>query len=258
MGKESDVVRSIDRALEIIEVLHKEGNEMGITDISKKLGVYQSTIYRTLITLQRRGFVYQNNENSKYGLGMKLYAVGVGIGNNMPLIKTIKPYTEQLLKEFKETINVCVLDKNVENDFLCILIHQESVKGRILGSSQVIGSSSECYCSAAGKVLLAFSDEIDDDQFKKIKFKKYTENTITNWKDLQENIKQIRINGYAIDNEEQEEGSYCIACPILGNNGKALATLSVSGPSARLQNMGIEKIVSNLKEKAYEISKLLE
>lgn len=252
-----EIVNSIDRALELLEVLHSEGHEMGISEIAKAMGEYQSTIYRTLATLEQRGFVYQNNENSKYGLGMKLYAIGIGISNSMPLIKTIIPYTKELSKEFNETINVSVLDKDIKNDFLCTLIHQEAVRGRVLGSSQVIGSSSECYCSAVGKALMAFSRESCDDRLKTMKFQKYTENTITDWKELSDTLKQIRVNGYALDDEEQELGSFCVACPILGKDGEAIAAISVSGPRTRMQNIGIEKIIKILKEKTYEISRLL-
>lgn len=257
MGASTEVLKSIDRALEIIEILYMENREMRISDIAKRLNVYQSTVYRALVTLQNRGFVYQNSETNKYGLGMKLYAIGISIGNKIPLIETIKPYAKELSDELQETINVCVLDKSYDINHNCLLIHQETVKGRILGSSQIVGSSSESYCSAAGKILLAFSNNVSDEQLKNIKYKKYTNNTISSWKELSTNLEQIKRNRYALDNEEREEGTFCVACPIFGKDNEVLASLSVSGPSSRLLHIGVEEIVERLNKQISQIEKLL-
>lgn len=258
MSSESDIVKSIDRALEIIDILYKEKQEMRIADIAKKLTVYQSTIYRALITLQRRGFVYQNSENSKYGLGTKLYAIGMMIGKTNAFIETVKPFVKDLATEFQETINVCISNPSPASKAdNCLLIHQETVPGRILGSSESIGSISESYCSAAGKLLLAYSPEIGEEDLKSIEYRRYTPNTITDWNELSYNLNEIKKAGFAVDNEEQEEGTFCVGCPIFSKTGDIVASISISGPSSRLHQLGINSIVKRLNKSIREIEALL-
>lgn len=258
MSNTTDVVKSIDRALEIIDILYTERNEMRISDIAKKLNVYQSTIYRALITLQRRGFVYQNSENSKYGLGTKLYAIGMMVGHTNAFIETIKPFVKALAIEFQETINVCINNPSPANRTdNCLLIHQETVQGRILGSSETIGSISESYCSAAGKLLLAYSPDINEEDLKSINYHKYTNNTIADWHELTYNLNEIKKAGFAVDNEEREEGTFCVGYPLFDKTGAIKATISLSGPSSRIHYIGINSITKRLKQAVAEIENLL-
>ena len=259
VSSNSEVVKSIDRALEIIDILYQERQEMRIAEIAKRLDVYQSTIYRALVTLQHRGFVYQNSENSKYGLGMKLYAIGMTVGKTNAFIEMVKPFVKTLANEFRETINVCVNNPNPANKTdNCLLIHQETVPGRILGSSESLGAISESYCSAAGKLLLAYSPEITDADLKSIDYIKYTKNTISDWEELSFSLNEIKKVGFSVDNEEREEGTFCVGCPLLDKNGAIIATISVSGPSSRIHHIGINNIVKRLKQVIGEVKELME
>lgn len=257
MSNGNDIVKSIDRALEIIEILYREHREMRITEIAKELNVYQSTIYRALVTLQYRGYVYQNEENSKYGLGTKLYAIGVSVGNSDAFIQTIKPFVKKLSEEFQETINVCMMDTGMGSNHSCLLIHQETVPGRILGTTEMVGSISESYCSAAGKLLLAYTPDITEEDLKGIDYRKYTPNTITDWKELSLSLEEIKRSRFAVDNEEREEGTFCIGCPVFNKEREIIATISVSGPSSRLHQIGVSSIVERINKAIDEIELLL-
>lgn len=257
MEKNLPIVNAVDRALNIIETLHDAGGEMGIAEIVRKTGEYQSTIFRMLVTLEARGFVYQNAANSKYGLGMKFFSIGMGVRDKLVLVRVVEPFVEKLCDEIGETVNISIRDSERKDDYYCLLVHQQVKKGQVLGVSQSLGSSTLCYYSAVGKALLAFSDDLSADQVKRGEFRRFTENSITDPDAMLEELSNIRRRGYALDNEEQEKGLYCVACPILNRQNRVKAAVSVSGYVTRMREIGVETIIDRLKPVCAEIGALL-
>ncbi len=249
-----DVINSIDRALDIIIYLYHEGKEKGISEISRDLGIYKSTIHRTLTTLEEKGFIYQNIDNGKYWLGMKLYAIGMVVGDNLSLTEIIKPYTRELYDEFKEVINVSILELNSPDYLRSIIIHKEDDIRQVLTVNPPIGSSSECHCSAVGKCLLAYGKDVPFEKYTNKTLTKFTDNTIDNWDDFFISLKEVKIQGYALDDEELEIGLTCIGAPILDKNGDAIAAISLSGPTQRMREGDFEYKISRVMETANKIS----
>jgi len=247
-------INSVDRALDVIVLLYEEGQELGVSEIADRLDTHKSTIHRTLITLEGKGFVKQNPTTEKYWLGMKLYAIGMEVGNKMSLRDVIKPYCDALHKEFGEVVNASILDlSNVENP-QGIIIYKSYDKNQLLIVNPPEGAGSPVYGSSVGKCLLAFND-IDLNQFKHIPLEKHTDNTIDNWDDLVNNLQEIRINGYAVDDEELEVGLTCIGAPVLDKNNKAIAAISLSGPTQRMKSGDFDARIKRVMEVAEEIGK---
>ncbi|WP_432402942.1 IclR family transcriptional regulator [Wukongibacter sp. M2B1] len=257
MNKNGEIINSIDRALDILMLLYYEQKELGVTEIAKSLGLHKSTVHRTLSTLENKGFVQQNLENGKYWLGMKIYALGMLVGEKMPLKHIIRPYAKELFERFHEVVNVSVLDKTSQNYPRTILILKEESPDQILRVNPIVGSSSGSHYSAVGKCLLAFSPEKVLDKFKTKELPIYTKNTISNWDDLLKELEDVRIKGYAIDNEELEIGLTCVAAPILDKENNVIAAISISGPTSRIRSDKFEAIVSEVKTIAWKISNLL-
>ncbi|KDR96488.1 transcriptional regulator, IclR family [Peptoclostridium litorale DSM 5388] len=251
----SDIINSVDRALDILILLYREQREMGVTEISKELGIYKSTIYRTLHTLENKGFIQQNSENGKYWLGIKLYAIGMSVGEKMPLNEVIQPYAKALSEEFGEVVNVSILDTTTYKHPKTILIIKEEKQGQMLTVNPKLGSISESHYSAVGKCLLAFSEDEVVEKMKDVDFSSKTENAIKNWDQLCEELEMVRKQGYALDNEEAEVGLTCVAAPILDKNNRAAAAISLSGPTSRINMPGkFETILGAVKKAAKEIS----
>lgn len=257
MNKNGEIINSIGRALDILMLLYYEQKELGVTEIAKSLGLHKSTVHRTLSTLENKGFVQQNLENGKYWLGMKIYALGMLVGEKMPLKHIIRPYAKELFERFHEVVNVSVLDKTSQNYPRTILILKEESPDQILRVNPIVGSSSGSHYSAVGKCLLAFSPEKVLDKFKTKELPIYTKNTISNWDDLLKELEDVRIKGYAIDNEELEIGLTCVAAPILDKENNVIAAISISGPTSRIRSDKFEAIVSEVKTIAWKISNLL-
>ncbi len=250
----SESIVSVERALDVILILYNNGKEMGISDISRELGLHKSTVHRILVSLEKKKFVYQNLENEKYWLSMKFYAIGLLVGEKISLVDVIKPFAKELFDEFNEVVNVSVLDEDVSNGYKSLIILKESDFNKVLSVNPHIGSYSDAYVSSVGKCLLAFSKDIDYNKIIKHPIKQFTKNTIKNHEELMNVLQKVKENGYAIDNEEQEIGLTCIGAPILDKSGYAIAAISISGPSSRIKVGDFNKKIQKVKNIANKIS----
>jgi len=247
---EEKINKSIDKALQILELFSMEKPVWGITEMSKALNMYKSNIYNSLTTLAKRGFIKKDLNTEKYSLSIKYFELGSIVIKNLDLRKITFPYIEKLFQEFGETVHLGVLDEGR----VISIEREESRQG--LYSHVEIGKSAPLHCTAVGKAIMAYlpSEKIDS-IIKKKGLKKYTENTIINRDELLIELEKIRKQGYAIDNLEHEEGVRCLAAPICDHEGKVSASLSISGPAFRVDKKNVIHIAKKLKEYCNCISK---
>lgn len=250
----SDIIQSVDRALEVMIYLYHEGKETSITKIAADLGVYKSTVYRTLVTLENRGFVRKNLETDKYWLGNRLFVLGKGVENRMGLPEIVRPYAKKLYDAYCEVVNVSILERNPDDVYRSVIILKEESDRQVLTVNPPVGSSSECYCSSVGKCLLAYSSDIDLGVYDTHPMRPHTEHTIITVSALRTELAKVRERGYAMDHEELEYGLTCIGAPILDQKGEAVAAISLSGPTSRMLTGDIEERIEAVKRIAREIS----
>ena len=250
----ADTIQALDRALELLIYLNKQGREVGITQIASDMGVYKSTVFRTLSTLEARGFVSRNPETEKYWLGSQLFVLGKSVENKMGIQEVIRPYARRLHQKYHEVVNVSILEHNPGDVYHRVIILKEMSDQQLLTVNPPVGSLSECHCSAVGKCLLAFGDNIDWAPYEERELTRYTVNTILSYEDLKEEIDKVRRRGYAMDHEEQEMGLTCIGAPILDRNKKAVAAISLSGPTSRMNSSDLEDRIEAVCNTARDIS----
>ncbi|MBP2639239.1 MAG: yagI [Firmicutes bacterium] len=256
MSNDKDSIQSIARALDILLLLHQEDKEMGVTQISSALGMYKSTVCRTLATLENKGFVQQNTETGKYWMGLKLYSLGMQMRRKMPLQNIAAPLARALSEKFNEVVHIAVLDPHAEN-FPKQIIIDKFESQQVLSFTPGIGSASACHGSAVGKCLLAFSEPEYLVKFQGCPLPVFTGKTIIDWPALLRELAAIREKGYALDDEELELGLTCIAAPIVGRDHAVVAALSLSGPTSRLQGDRCQEIIQQVRKTATAISALL-
>jgi DNA-binding IclR family transcriptional regulator len=229
-----ELISSIDRALDILLLLQQEGKEMGVTQISTALGVYKSTVHRTLTTLENKGFVQQNPDNGKYWLGIRLYSLGMLIRERLPLRNIAYPHAKALAERFNEVVHISVLDKSAPLYPKHLII--DKIQGQqVLSLTPPIGSSAPCNSAAVGKCLLAFSPRSYLEKYVGNQLPVFTAKTIGDWRQLLAELDQIKSQGYAVDDEELEVGLTCVAGPIIGRDTEVVAALSLSGPTSRIR-----------------------
>jgi len=222
-----NLVQSVSRALDIMEILNEE-SELGVTQMSKRLGLDKSTAYRLLNTLKRRGYVRQDPSSRRYSNTYKLFQMGIVEVYRLGFMHKAKPYMEYLAGETGETVNLAILDSGN-------VIYIDKIESReIIKADISIGRSYPAYATGLGKAILAFlPEERVAVLFGNGKFIRYTDYTVDSLSDLLSDLRNIRRRGYAMDNEEFIPGLACIAAPLRDSSGYPLAAISVSYPKYR-------------------------
>lgn len=249
----NQTIHSIERALDIIEFLYKKGEEASIKEISAATGLFGSTIYRILSTLKARGYIYQNYTNSKYWLGSKFYGLGNAVKNNMPLAQIAEPYAAEVARKYNETVYTAVpyYQSNLPQQ---VVISKVSYSPYILKNSPEIGSISLSHGAATGKCMMAYYPERLIAEYRRYQLPAITHKTITDWDVMEEELRRIRANGYAMESEEEEVGITCIAVPVLDSQGNLLASVSLSGPTTTIFEYKINDILADLREVASKVA----
>ncbi|SDM45468.1 IclR family transcriptional regulator [Halarsenatibacter silvermanii] len=248
--KPGQLVKSLDRALDILERIIEHNKPLGITEISQGTDLHKSTVYRLVDTLCYRGYLSQDPETGKYKIGMKFFELGSRVINNLDLRTQAKPYLYELEDKTGETVHLGVLE-----DTEMIYIDKVESRQTIRMESQV-GKRVHTHNTALGKVTLANLPEEEVDRIiEKAGLPEYTENTITDKDVLKRELEKIQEQNFALDDEESELGIRCISGPIFGHEGKIIAAFSISGPASRMTDDKIEQTQKIVKDYSLSISR---
>lgn len=245
-------IQSVSRAVAIMEFLAKCRNGEKLTIISQELGLNKSTTHSLITTLERMGYVQQDQETAKYSLGLKLFELGQVVHANMDLRNIAMPFLRELALKFSETVHLAILSK----DEVVYIDKVDTSRSIRIGSQ--IGGRNAAYCTGVGKVLLAgLSDKELNETLVNMKFEKLTSNTIVSKEELLKHLVNVRQTGFAMDQEEIEVGLTCVAAPIKNHRGKVIAGISVSGPSNRMQAEIFDLMTKDVMDTAVLISRRL-
>jgi DNA-binding IclR family transcriptional regulator len=219
----------LERSFAILDVLAQSNEDLSLAEMEEKLKLNKSTSYRLLRTLERYHFAQKDFDTGKYRLGSKLLELGARAVARFDLASIGRPYLERLSKESGETAHLGILR---DSEVVSISV----VDGRhALRMSVTVGAISSVHCSALGKAMLALLPEQEVDKIvPKHGLKAYTRNTITRRADLKKELIEIRTHGFAIDDQEFEEGLKCIAAGVQDYSGRAVAAVSIAGAALRL------------------------
>ncbi len=233
-------VQALERALNILELLGRSESELGVTEVAPAVGLPNGTAHRLLTTLSRRGYARQNPENRKYTLGIKAFSLATAARERLgPLAR---PFLKELTEVSQESSNLAVMEKN------SVVYIDQVPAPRMVRMFTEPGNRSPLHSTGTGKVLLAYQPgEIVDHVIGESGLSRFTPYTITDPKQLKNELERIRERGYAVDSEEMEEGVRCLATPIFAPDGRILAAMSVSGPAGRLDEARLEELIPHIK-----------
>jgi len=241
-------IQSVQRAATILRSFTEAEAELGVTTLSERLGLHKSTVSRLLSTLQQEGFVEQDAETGKYRLGLGLVSLAGFALEHIDLRRLAQPHLNTLAELTQETINVTILDGNE-----CVNIERVA-SPRLIRYVGSVGRRTPLHCTSTGKVLLAHMTPQERQVILPKTLTRYTEKTIVDHQVLEEALAQVRAQGYAVAREEFQEDLTAIAAPICNHLGRVIATVSVSGPTYRMESNKIEVFVNPLREAARKIS----
>ena len=243
-------MKSIKKAVEVLEALAQRENGAGITQLSKELNLPKSTIHQILSTLKSARFIEQNPEDKKYHLGLRIFELGNIVQSQLQLRKIAYPYLYSLSKKTNETSYLVVLEGKR-------IVYIDCVESTArLRAHPVFGDRVPLHCTGVGKAIMAFLPEVKIHEIiHEDGLERFTENTITDPQILQQELKKVRKRGYAIDNIEHEEGIRCVGAPIRNHRKEVFAGISVSGPSQRFDPPRIQTMSQLVIETAEDISR---
>jgi IclR family transcriptional regulator, KDG regulon repressor len=249
--KNDNSVQSVDRILDIIEVLSVEQEGLGVTEIAKRTGLNKSTAHRLISTLAVRGYLARSSEGS-YKIGLKLIEAVSCYINSLELQTEARPYLAKITGDLGLTSHLGVLDGNQ-----VVYIEKMDVVSSVKMYSQ-IGLRMHAYCSSLGKCLLSgFSKEDLNHIMGDCSFIKFTQSTISSLDELHKELAEVRKKGWAMDNQEYEIGHRCIGAPIYDYRGDIIAAISASGSTNQLTDDKIETSAAYVKKVALEISETM-
>lgn len=241
-------VQSVDRALDLLEGLATADGEVSITALAARTGLHVSTVHRLLATLLRRGYVRQNPETSRYYAGAKLATLAEGRSRYGEMRQVARPILRAITDATRETANLVVLD-----DVTAVYI--DTVPSpQVVRLFTAIGNRVPLHATGAGKCLLAaLPPEKRDAIVQRLDLRAYTPHTIVDRAALRRALDEARERGFAIDDEEYDEGVRCIAVPV-GGMGDAVAALSISAPASRLTRQRCLELLPLLRRNAGELA----
>lgn len=245
--KSEYIIQAVDHALDLLEQFHDDVDELGVTELSKRLKLHKNNVFRLLATLESRNYIEQNRVTENYRLGLKTLELGQTFIKQMGLLRQSRPVLEALVKECNETTYVAIL-----KDFHIVYLDtvETDLTVRVVPR---VGSRLPAYCTAAGKVQLAYmTDEELDHYIPGKELKRYTPNTIVDKEEFRNHLAAIAEQGYAVDNEELDAGVRCVGAPIRDYTRRIIGAVSISGPSMRFTDERIEQELIPLVKRAGE------
>jgi DNA-binding IclR family transcriptional regulator len=242
-------VASLDKAINVLEYLTQLDKDIGLKDLSAVLNMPKATLIRLLTTMKRHGIIQQDAATKNYRLGWALIYMGTAASRLFDLPKIIHPYLERLSRESGESASLVQFQRDS-----AVYVDQVSCTN-LIRSGLGVGAQLQIHISAAGKILISdMPDETIRQFIKRNPLIKRTDKTIINEEAFLNEIRRVRENGYALDDEEGEIGGRCIAAPLMDWNNNILASISITGPSSRIHQETLPRLIALVCEVARSAS----
>jgi IclR family transcriptional regulator, acetate operon repressor len=248
---DQNTVKSLDRALVVLEALARLGAAT-LSELAQELGESPATIYRVLVTMEGRGLVETDPATQDWQVGAGAFLIGSAFLRRTSLVERARPVLRALMEATGETANL-----GIERDGQVLFLSQVETHAAIRAFFPP-GTLSPLHASGIGKALLSQYEAGRLEAFLKMTdLTGFTDRTLVAPAALRDDLATTAARGYAIDDEERNAGMRCIAAPVFGALGEALAGISVSGPTSRIRPEDVEPMGRQVQEAAAQLSTAL-
>lgn len=225
-----NTIKSLDRAMAVFEYL-SENPGQALSSLAASLDESPATVYRILVTLETRELVEFDSTEQLWFIGPRAFIVGSRFLRRTGLVERARPILRRLMETTGETANLGIVQGSS-----VLFVSQVETHASIRAFFPP-GTLSPLHASGIGKALLSeMPDERLETILKNGPLETFTPHTLSDPDALRDDLREIRRRGYAIDREEKNLGMRCIAAPVFDVHGEAVAGLSVSGPSSRMES----------------------
>ena len=251
--KESYGIQSVTNALNLLEQFKGGRVELGVTELSNRLGLHKNKTFRLLATLEAREYIEQNKATENYRLGVKSLELGQTFIKQLGLVRQAMPFLKEIVKQCNEM--ACI--GTIRQSFVVCLDAEEA--NQTVKVANRVGWSLPIHCTAIGKAQIAY---VSEEELEKLgvldNMDKFTENTIVDRAKFIRHLKEVAKQGYVIDNEEYNPGVRCVSVPVRDYTERVVGGISVCGPSFRMTDELLKtKIIPVVKDAGEKVSKRL-
>lgn len=243
-------LNTLARAVSVLELFIGPDSELGVAEVARRVGLHRSVAHRILATLADLGMLAPSSAQGMYRLGVKSLELGLSYLRHSPLEHVAQLHLNQLAHRLPDmAFHVAILDGPQ-------IVYQKSVIGsQVNWISHTLGRRQQAYCNSLGKALLAYlSPTALDSYLSTVELVPFTSNTITSPDGLRKELEQVRIRGWAFDDQENYPGRFCVGTPVRDHTGQVVAALSVAGLANHFEEYGLDSLVEMAKKTAADIS----
>ncbi len=243
-------MKSLNKALDIIDAVSKLGNA-GIREISSQTGFPPATTHRIAATLAKRRFFNQDPVTKHYSLSLRFLELGTKVQQQFDLPTIARPHLQKLMSETGESANLAIGD----GDSVVYLDQVQNDKSMLKIFTR-LGSRVPLYSTGVGKMLLSRWTKPELDAYlKRTQLTPYTPNTLIRRNQILAELDRISARGFAVDNEEMEEGVRCVAALVFDHRQQVAAAVSISGAAMRITSDRIDNFGEKVTQCALDISR---
>jgi DNA-binding IclR family transcriptional regulator len=243
---------SVRNAARLLKEFSRDSREIGVTELSRRLGIGKSTAHRLLNTLAEERLLEQDPDTGAYRLGLAMYELGASVSLHTDLHEACSPILDELRNGTRETVQVAVLDGR---EVVYVERRESPQTLRLFGR---VGHRNDAHCTSTGKLLLAYlpparlAPLLDG-----WTLARKTPHTIVDRRALRTELEAIRARGWAENVNEAEMGVASVAAPIRNGLGEVVAAVSVAGPLQRLTGESLKRFARPTVEAGLAISRRL-
>jgi DNA-binding IclR family transcriptional regulator len=244
-------ITALQRGLRLLQLFSESPQGMTAKEVAGRSRLPVSTVHRFLANLEGAGFLNCTGDNV-YHLGIACFAIGQAALGQLDIRRVSLPYLQELNRQTRETIHL-----TVRHGLSAVYVEKLDSPEQLRIHSR-IGAAVPLYCSAVGKVMLAYMpDEEREKILPQLGLKRLTPNTVGNLQELQAELYRVRKNGYACDLEENELHIRCVAAPIWDHAGGVNASLSITAPLVRMAVARLRQLAPLIQTAGLQISREL-
>jgi len=244
-------ITSVQRCLRLLSLFSEAPAGLSATEVTKLSGLPVSTVHRFLVNLQDAGFL-DCSAKGKYHLGIACFSIGHAALGQLDIRRLSLPYLQALNQHTRETIHLTVRQGQT-----AVYVEKLDSPEHLRIFSR-IGALVPLYCTAVGKVLLAYMPQAElETTLSQIEPRRLTANTIASRQELEQHLHRVRKAGHAFDLEEHEPHIRCIAAPIWDHTGAVNASLSLTAPAVRMAVPRLRQLAPLIQEAGLRISREL-
>jgi IclR family transcriptional regulator, pca regulon regulatory protein len=246
-ARSSDFVQSLDRGLAVIRAFGPDRERLSLSEVARVTGLTRAAARRFLLTLVKLGYV--RNDGREFSLRPRVLELGYAYLSGLALPEVAAPHLEELVARLHESSSISVLDGHQ-----IVYVARVPTK-RIMTVAISVGTRFPAYATSMGRVLLAALPEEEFERYlAEATFERLTSRTVTNPARLRAIVREVAGQGYAIVDQELEEGLRAVAAPIRGAADVGTAAINVSAHASRVSMVAMRgQILPALLETARQI-----